>query len=100
MALSESVEVFSLMILLLSMGISSIATTSDEISEKLDALVEIEAFNSRSEAAAFFIREGLEARKDIVEKVMPTIEKIKDLRTQAKQSLGIQEKAAEKASKE
>jgi Arc/MetJ-type ribon-helix-helix transcriptional regulator len=53
----------------------------------IDALVDIEAFKSRSEAVAFFIRQGIQARKDLFEKVMPTIEKIRELKEQAKREL-------------
>ena len=56
--------------------------------KQIDALVEIEAFKSRSEAAAFFIRQGIQARKDLFEKVMPTVEKIRELKDQAKKELG------------
>mgnify|MGYP006267402809 CR=1 FL=1 len=38
--------------------------------KQIDALVEVEAFKSRSEAAAFFIKQGIQARKDLFEKVM------------------------------
>ena len=60
---------------------------SDEDLKQIDALVEVEAFKSRSEAAAFFIKEGIQARKDLFENVMPTVEKIRALKEQAKQSL-------------
>jgi len=60
---------------------------NDDDLKKIDALVEVEAFKSRSEAAAFFIQEGVQARKDLFEKVMPTVEKIKELKEQAKESL-------------
>jgi Arc/MetJ-type ribon-helix-helix transcriptional regulator len=56
--------------------------------KQIDALVEVEAFKSRSEAAAFFIRQGILARKDLFEKVMPTVEKIRELKNQAKRELG------------
>jgi hypothetical protein len=56
--------------------------------KRIDALVEIEVFKSRSEAAAFFIRQGMDARRDLFDKVMPTVEKIRDLREQAKKELG------------
>ena len=56
--------------------------------KQIDALVEVEAFKSRSEAAAFFIRQGILARKDLFEKVMPTVEKIRELKEQAKRELG------------
>lgn len=60
---------------------------NDEDLTQIDALVEIEAFKSRSEAAAFFIKEGIHARKDLFEKLMPTVEKIRELKEQAKKSL-------------
>jgi Arc/MetJ-type ribon-helix-helix transcriptional regulator len=56
--------------------------------KQIDALVEVEAFRSRSEAAAFFIRQGMLARKDLFERVMPTVDKIRELKEQAKRSLG------------
>jgi len=56
--------------------------------KQIDALVEVEAFKSRSEAAAFFIRQGILARKDLFEKVMPTVEKIRELKEQARRELG------------
>lgn len=55
--------------------------------KQIDALVEVEAFKSRSEAAAFFIKEGIRARKDLSQKVMPTVKKIRELKEQAKKSL-------------
>jgi Arc/MetJ-type ribon-helix-helix transcriptional regulator len=55
--------------------------------KQIDALVEVEAFKSRSEAAAFFIRQGMLARKDLFERVMPTVEKIRELKEQAKREL-------------
>ena len=70
-------------------GRSNVVMTrlNDEDVQQIDALVEVEVFNSRSEAAAFFIKEGMQARKDLLEKIMPTVEKIKELKEQAKQSL-------------
>lgn len=55
--------------------------------KQIDALVEVEAFKSRSEAVAFFIKQGIEARKDLFEKVMPTVDKIRELKEQAKREL-------------
>lgn len=71
-------------------GRSNVVMTrlSDEDLKQIDALVEVEAFKSRSEAAAFFIKEGVQARKDLFQKVMPTVEKIRELKEQAKRSLG------------
>lgn len=60
---------------------------NDEDLKQIDALVEVEAFKSRSEAAAFFIKEGIQARKDLFQKVMPTVDKIRELKEQAKKSL-------------
>lgn len=65
-----------------------VMTRLDDVDLKqIDALVEIEAFKSRSEAAAFFIRQGIQARRDLFEKVMPTVEKIRELKEHAKREL-------------
>jgi len=65
-----------------------VMTRLDDIDLKqIDALVEVEAFKSRSEAVAFFIKEGIQARKDLFEKVMPTVDKIRELKEQAKREL-------------
>ena len=70
-------------------GRSNVVMTrlNDDDLKQIDALVEVEAFKSRSEAAAFFIKEGIQARKDLFQKVMPTVEKIRELKEQAKKSL-------------
>lgn len=60
---------------------------NDETQSKLDALVEIELFKSRSEAAAFFISEGINSRQDLFDKVMPTMEQIKKLKEELKLSI-------------
>ncbi len=60
---------------------------NDDDLKQIDALVEVEAFKSRSEATAFFIKEGMQARRDVFQKIMPTVEKIKELKKQAKKSL-------------
>jgi len=60
---------------------------NDEDLEKVDGLVEVELFKSRSEAAAYFIQEGIKARKDLFEKVTPTVEKIRQLKREAKETL-------------
>jgi len=74
-------------------GRSNVVMTrlSDDDLKKIDALVEVEAFKSRSEAAAFFIKEGVQARKDLFQKVMPTADKIRELKEQAKKSLNQEE---------
>ncbi|MGD8506774.1 MAG: hypothetical protein PVF15_08955 [Candidatus Bathyarchaeota archaeon] len=70
-------------------GRSNVVMTrlNDDDLKQIDALVEVEAFKSRSEAAAFFIKEGIQARKDVFQKVMPTVDKIRELKEQAKKSL-------------
>ncbi len=60
---------------------------NDDDLKQIDALVEVEVFKSRSEAAAFFIKEGIQARKDLFQKVMSTVDKIRELKEQAKKSL-------------
>ena len=59
----------------------------DDDLKRIDGLVEVELFKSRSEAVAFFIKEGIQARKDLFESVMTTVEKIKALKEQAKENL-------------
>lgn len=70
-------------------GRSNVVMTrlNDDDLKQIDALVEVEVFKSRSEAAAFFIKEGMHARKDLFQKVMSTVEKIKELKEQAKKSI-------------
>lgn len=74
-------------------GRSNVVMTrlNDEDLKKIDALVEVEAFKSRSEAAAFFIKEGVQARADLFQKVASTVEKIRELKEQARKSLSQEE---------
>jgi len=60
---------------------------NDEDLEKVDALVEVELFKSRSEAVAYFIHEGIKAREDLFEKVTPTVERIRQLKKEARATL-------------
>ena len=60
---------------------------NDDDLKRIDGLVEVDLFKSRSEAVAFFIKEGIQARKDLFESVMTTVEKIKELKEQAKKNL-------------
>lgn len=71
-------------------GRSNVVMTrlNDDDLRQIDALVEVEVFKSRSEAAAFFIKEGMQARGDLFQKVMPTADKIRELKEQARKSLG------------
>jgi len=59
----------------------------DDDLEKIDALVEVELFKSRSEAVAYFIHEGVKARKDLFDKVTPTVERIRQLKKEAQATL-------------
>jgi Arc/MetJ-type ribon-helix-helix transcriptional regulator len=70
-------------------GRSNVVMTrlNDEDLKQIDALVEVEVFKSRSEAAAFLIKEGMQACEDLFQKVTPTVEKIRELKEQAKKSL-------------
>lgn len=60
---------------------------NDEDLKKIDALVEIELFKSRSEAVAYFIHEGIMARKDLFEKVAPAVEKIRQLKKETRETV-------------
>jgi Arc/MetJ-type ribon-helix-helix transcriptional regulator len=60
---------------------------NDDALEKIDALIEVEAFKSRSEAVAYFIHEGIKAKKDLFDKVKPTVEKIRQLKREARVAL-------------
>jgi len=64
---------------------------NDDDLEKIDALIEVDVFKSRSEAVAYFIHEGIQARSDLFDKVTPTVEKIRQLKTQAREALGKKE---------
>jgi Arc/MetJ-type ribon-helix-helix transcriptional regulator len=70
-------------------GRSNVVMTrlNDDDLKQIDALVEVEVFKSRSEAAAFFIKGGMQACEDLFQKVMPTVDKIRELKEQAKKSL-------------
>jgi len=60
---------------------------NNEALENIDALVEVEVFKSRSEAAAYFVQEGIRARKDLFDKVTPSVEKIRHLKQEARAAL-------------
>ncbi len=59
----------------------------DEDLEMLDLLVDAGLFESRSECAAFLIRVGLDARRDLVDKVHDTAKKISELKEQLRTEL-------------
>lgn len=60
---------------------------NDQDVQKIDALVEIELFRSRSEAAAFFVHEGIQAKKDLFDKVTPAVKEIQKLKKEAREAL-------------
>ena len=74
-------------------GRSNVVMTrlNDEDLRQIDALVEVEVFKSRSEATAFFIKEGIQSRKDLFQRVLPTVDKIRDLKDEAKRLLSRKE---------
>lgn len=66
----------------------------DDDLERLDLLVDAGLFESRSECAAFLIHVGLDARRDLVDKVHDTAKRISELKEQLRQELtGESEKA-------
>jgi Arc/MetJ-type ribon-helix-helix transcriptional regulator len=59
----------------------------DEDLKRMDLLVEAGLFESRSECAAFLIHAGLEARRDLIDKVEETAKRIADLKEQLRREL-------------
>jgi Arc/MetJ-type ribon-helix-helix transcriptional regulator/gas vesicle protein len=72
--------------------ISSIRLRRED-AEVIDELVSAGIFKSRSEAVAFFVKKGIEASREWLEKVRESIRKIKELQEEVKREL-------EKSSKE
>jgi len=60
---------------------------ADEDLATMDLLVESGLFGSRSECAAFLIRAGIEGRKDLLERVKDTAEKIKALKDKMRKDI-------------
>ena len=60
---------------------------ADEDLRHVDAMVELELFKSRSEAVAYFVREGMKARQDLFDTIMPTVDEIQRLKEKARRSL-------------
>ncbi|MEM0026974.1 MAG: ribbon-helix-helix domain-containing protein [Ignisphaera sp.] len=52
--------------------------------EIIDKLVDIGIFRSRSEAVAYFVRRGIEASKDLIDKALEHAKKIKELQESIK----------------
>lgn len=58
----------------------------DESVQRLDELVEAGLFGSRSEAAAFLVGAGIQAQKELFEKIAPHSEEIKKIRRTLRRS--------------
>lgn len=63
----------------------------DDDLTRIGVLVEAGLFESRSEAAAFLIHAGLEARRDLVERVEDTAQRIAELKDQLRRELSGEE---------
>ncbi len=59
----------------------------DEELRSIDLLVEAGLFETRSEAVAYLVREGVKAHKDILGKVTQALEDIRKLRTEAEEQV-------------
>ena len=51
----------------------------------VDALIALEIFKSRSEAVAFLTHEGIQAKSDLVDTILPAIEQIEEIKRQTRQ---------------
>jgi len=60
----------------------------DSSSRSIDALVEAQLFRSRSEAAAFLIKKGLEATAGMFKEILDKSEKIRQLKSEIRGILG------------
>lgn len=60
----------------------------EEDARVVDELVEAGVFRSRSEAVAFFVRKGIEASREWLEKVRENIRRIRELQEEVRRELG------------
>lgn len=60
---------------------------SDEDLDKIDLLIEIDMFKSRSEAVANFAHEGILARKEFIDNIDSKVEQIRKLKKEVKESI-------------
>jgi tyrosyl-tRNA synthetase len=51
----------------------------------VDALIDLEIFKSRSEAVAFLVHEGIQAKREVVDTILPAIERIEEIKRQTRQ---------------
>ena len=59
----------------------------DEELKLIDMLIEAGLFETRSEAVAFLVNEGIKARQDIIKKVSSALEEIRKIRRQAEEQV-------------
>lgn len=67
----------------------------EENLNRIDELVETGQFNSRSEATAFLISEGVKAKQQMFEQMADKISQIQDLRTELEAMIAENTKASE-----
>ena len=67
----------------------------EENLNRIDELVESGQFNSRSEATAFLISEGVKAKQQMFEQMADKISQIQDLRTELEAMIAENTKASE-----
>ena len=51
----------------------------------VDALIALEIFKSRSEAVAFLTHEGIQAKSDLVDTILPAIDQIEEIKRQTRE---------------
>jgi Arc/MetJ-type ribon-helix-helix transcriptional regulator len=59
----------------------------DEELRSIDMMVEAGLFETRSEAVAYLVSEGIKARKDVLDKVASALEDIRELRKEAEEQV-------------
>ena len=64
--------------------VSVMTRMSGELVEVLDALVELEIFNSRSEAVSAFVAQAIQTRKELFDKIITQATEIRKMRDSAK----------------
>ncbi|MDQ7779579.1 MAG: hypothetical protein RDV41_07700 [Planctomycetota bacterium] len=67
---------------------------NDETLKRLDELVEVGLFRSKSDSAAFLISEGVKAQKIVFDKISNKATEIAKLRQELRKILGLEEKEA------
>ena len=73
----------------LSTGRSNVVASriGDEELRLIDMLVEAGVFGTRSEAVAYLVREGINARQDVLDKVSSSLEDIRRIRKEAEEQI-------------